>query len=159
MMRAIKLIRAAEITNDEQRKIPFDVAVLDTGRTPSPPQGDHAGLMATCVLVDFPEAVVLEDRDVLVLDDGRHAEDLLLPTRNCSRFAVAIRCMLPSLAWHIGNRHLAAAIEAERILILRDHVIRSMLDGLGAAVSEVVEPFNPLGGAYSRRQPWSFAQS
>ena len=39
---------------------------------------------------------------------------------------------LAELAWHIGNRHLAAAIEAERILILRDHVIRAMLEGLGA---------------------------
>ena len=58
-------------------------------------------------------------------------------------------CISPGLAWHIGNRHLAAEIEAERILILRDHVIRSMLEGLGAVVSDVVEPFNPLGGAYS----------
>jgi urease accessory protein len=56
---------------------------------------------------------------------------------------------LAGLAWHIGNRHLAAAIEAGRILILRDHVISAMLEGLGAVVRDVVEPFNPLGGAYS----------
>ena len=71
------------------------------------------------------------------------------PTRTCSRSAAAIAVHLAELAWHIGNRHLAAAIEAERILILRDHVIKAMLEGLGAAVSDVVEPFNPLGGAYS----------
>ena len=56
---------------------------------------------------------------------------------------------LAELAWHIGNRHLAAAIEAPRILILRDHVIKAMLEGLGADVREVREPFSPLGGAYS----------
>ncbi|TIR81351.1 MAG: urease accessory protein UreE, partial [Mesorhizobium sp.] len=56
---------------------------------------------------------------------------------------------LTELAWHIGNRHLAAAIEADRILILRDHVIKAMLEGLGAAVSEVLEPFSPVRGAYS----------
>ena len=85
---------------------------------------------------------------MLVLEDGRHAEivaadEELLDVRG--RDAVH----LAGLAWHIGNRHLAAAIEAERILILRDHVIKAMLEGLGAAVTEVVEPFNPLGGAYS----------
>ncbi len=105
------------------------------------------------VLVDLPEPLVLEDRDVLVLEDGRHAEIIaadeeLLEIRG--RDAVH----LASLAWHIGNRHLAAAIEAERILILRDHVIKSMLEGLGAMVSEVVEPFNPLRGAYSGDRPW-----
>lgn len=56
---------------------------------------------------------------------------------------------LTELAWHIGNRHLAAAIEAHRILILRDHVIKAMLEGLGATVSEVSQPFSPVRGAYS----------
>ena len=56
---------------------------------------------------------------------------------------------LAELAWHIGNRHLAAAIEADRILILRDHVIKAMLEGLGATVTDVVEPFTPVRGAYS----------
>ncbi|TIT61737.1 MAG: urease accessory protein UreE, partial [Mesorhizobium sp.] len=52
-------------------------------------------------------------------------------------------------AWHIGNRHLAAGIEAHRILILRDHVIKAMLEGLGATVRDVSEPFKPVRGAYS----------
>ncbi len=56
---------------------------------------------------------------------------------------------LAELAWHIGNRHLAAAIEADRILILRDHVIKAMLEGLGATVTDIVEPFTPVRGAYS----------
>ncbi|MDX8451108.1 urease accessory protein UreE, partial [Mesorhizobium sp. VK3C] len=56
---------------------------------------------------------------------------------------------LTELAWHIGNRHLAAAIEADRILILRDHVIKAMLEGLDATVSEVLLPFSPVRGAYS----------
>jgi urease accessory protein len=52
------------------------------------------------------------------------------------------------LAWHIGNRHLAAAIQAERILIRRDHVIAHMLEHQGATVREVEEAFDPEGGAY-----------
>ena len=147
MLKATKHIRAAAITADRQRQIPFDIAVLAQDerhlrrKVITLTHGDR-------VLVDFPEPITLEDRDVLVLEDGRHAEILaaeeeLLEIRG--RDAVH----LASLAWHIGNRHLAAAIEAERILILRDHVIKSMLEGLGAGVAEVTEPFNPLGGAYA----------
>lgn len=100
------------------------------------------------VLVDLPEPVALNDGDRLMLEDGRHieivaAEEPLYDIRAESAVHLA------ELAWHIGNRHLAAAVEAERILILRDHVIKAMLEGLGATVSDVSEPFKPLRGAYS----------
>jgi urease accessory protein len=52
------------------------------------------------------------------------------------------------LAWHIGNRHLAAQVFADRILIRRDHVIAHMLQHQGAHVCEVMAPFDPEGGAY-----------
>ena len=100
------------------------------------------------VLVDLPETVVLSHGDLLVLEDGRHAE-----IRAAAEELYDIRprdaLHLSELAWHIGNRHLAAAIEPGRILILRDHVIKAMLEGLGAAVADTVEPFSPLAGAYS----------
>jgi len=100
------------------------------------------------LLVDLPEPVQLRQHDRLVLDDGRHIEIMadeeeLLEAR--PRDAVH----LAELCWHIGNRHLAAQIEADRLLILRDHVIKAMLEGLGAAVKEVSEPFEPVRGAYS----------
>lgn len=100
------------------------------------------------VLVDLPEPVNLNDGDRLVLEDGRHVEIIAAPEE-----VYDIRARdgvhLTELAWHIGNRHLAAAIEAGRILILRDHVIKAMLEGLGATVREVSEPFKPVRGAYS----------
>jgi urease accessory protein len=55
---------------------------------------------------------------------------------------------LIELAWHLGNRHLPAEIRADRILILRDPVIKAMLEGLGAAIAEVDAPFQPMRGAY-----------
>ena len=39
-------------------------------------------------------------------------------------------------------------IDESRILIQRDHVIRAMLQGLGASVREVVARFQPVHGAY-----------
>lgn len=104
------------------------------------------------VLVDLAIAVSLNHGDRLVLDDGRHieviaGEERLIEARAARGEAIA------TLAWHIGNRHLPAQIEAERILIGFDHVIRDMLVGLGAEVREVVEPFHPVRGAYSHATP------
>ncbi|TIT85081.1 MAG: urease accessory protein UreE, partial [Mesorhizobium sp.] len=100
------------------------------------------------VLVDLPEPVALGNGDRLVLEDGRQLEIVAAPEEVYDiRARDAVH--LAELAWHIGNRHLAAAIEADRILILRDHVIKAMLEGLGATVSEVLMPFSPVRGAYS----------
>ncbi len=71
------------------------------------------------------------------------------PTRRSTRSCRATPCIWPNLAWHIGNRHLAAAIRPDRIFILRDHVIKKMLKRLGAAVNEVLALFDPVRGAYS----------
>jgi len=99
------------------------------------------------ILVDLPEAVMLAHGDALVLEDGRQAEVLAAEEE---LYAVTARdpLHLVELAWHLGNRHLPAQIEPARILIQRDRVIRDMLCGLGAGVSEVVERFQPVRGAY-----------
>ncbi|AFL53461.1 urease accessory protein [Sinorhizobium fredii] len=99
------------------------------------------------VMLDLKEPVMLADGDLLVLEGGGYievkaAEEVLYDIRPRDRLH------LIELAWHLGNRHLPAAIEEGRILIARDPVIRAMLEGLGATVSEVVEPFHPLRGAY-----------
>lgn len=99
------------------------------------------------VLVDLPEPVQLAGGDRLVLEDGREvevgaAEEELLEVTPRDPVHLAELC------WHIGNRHLAAEIGPRRILILRDHVIANMLEGLGAGVREVTAPFQPLRGAY-----------
>ncbi|MDQ2705633.1 MAG: urease accessory protein UreE [Pseudomonadota bacterium] len=100
------------------------------------------------VLVDLPEPMTLAQGDRLVLEDGRQIEIVAAP-EELHDIRARDAAHLAELSWHIGNRHLAAAIEAGRILILRDHVIKAMLEGLGATVTDVVEPFSPVRGAYS----------
>jgi urease accessory protein len=90
--------------------------------------------------------VLLADGDALVLEDGRTIRIVAAPE---DLYQVKPgKVPLRHLAWHIGNRHLAAQIDEDRILIRRDHVIRAMLEGLGATVTEVVEQFQPVHGAY-----------
>jgi len=99
------------------------------------------------VMLDLKEAVMLADGDLLVLDSGDYVriaavEETLYDIRPRDPLH------LIELAWHLGNRHLPAEIRQDRILILRDPVIKAMLEGLGATVAEVTEPFQPMRGAY-----------
>lgn len=104
------------------------------------PKGDE-------IFLDFPQALSLENGDRLQLEDGRTIE-----IRAADEAVFEIRgrdaAHLSKLAWHIGNRHLPAQIEKSRILIKRDHVIREMLVGLGATVTDTTDHFSPEHGAY-----------
>ncbi len=99
------------------------------------------------VMLDLKEPVMLADGDVLALDNGMH---ILIAASEEPLMEVVARGQLHliELAWHLGNRHLPAQVEENRILILRDHVIRDMLERLGASVRDVVERFQPVRGAY-----------
>jgi urease accessory protein len=94
-------------------------------------------------LVDLAETVGLDERDCLVLADGR-----LIEVIAADEDLMEVQGDLHRYAWHIGNRHAPCQIERDRLLIRRDHVLRAMLEGLGAVVKDVVEPFTPEGGAY-----------
>lgn len=91
---------------------------------------------------------LLRSGDALVLEDGAL---VLVEAANEALYEITASSSkaLSELAWHIGNRHLPAEIALKRILILRDHVIKTMLEGLGAQFTEILAPFNPLSGAYS----------
>ena len=140
-MRAIKLTRLGDTTGTatdaielaaHDRHIRRKLIITESGNE---------------VLVDLPLAVMIEDGDHLELEDGtylevRAAEEDLLEVKAASAAHHGL------LAWHIGNRHLAAQIEGDRILILRDHVLAVMLEQLGAKVKMVREQFQPEHGAY-----------
>jgi urease accessory protein len=102
-------------------------------------------------LLDLPARVLLRHGDALLLEDGRRIEVHALPEPLLEVCTTDARHML-RLAWHLGNRHLEAQIDQDRILIRRDQVIAEMLENLGARVREVVEVFNPEGGAYDQAQ-------
>lgn len=100
-------------------------------------------------LLDLAAATTLQEGDALVLEDGRFVE-----VKAKSEDLLEIRGRDPlhlmTLAWHLGNRHLAAQIEAERILIRHDRVIADMLERQGARLRQVREPFSPERGAYAQ---------
>ena len=98
-------------------------------------------------LLDLAKTPVLRAGDGIRLDDGRVVAVEAAPER-----LLEITCRdgrsLARIAWHLGNRHLAAEIAARVIHIRDDHVIADMVRGLGAEARIVSRPFNPEGGAY-----------
>jgi urease accessory protein len=99
------------------------------------------------VLVDFEKPVKLEHGDCLVLDNGKLVQ-IVAGEEELTQVKGRDPNHLSVLAWHIGNRHLEAQIEIDRILIRRDHVIAHMLEHLGAKITDVRETFSPEHGAY-----------
>ncbi|PZO66799.1 MAG: urease accessory protein UreE [Paracoccus denitrificans] len=98
------------------------------------------------VMVDLPKVTALADGDALETDAGlvqivAAAEPVLIITGD-----------LPRLAWHIGNRHTPCQIEPFHLVIRADHVLRTMLVGLGAQITDATRPFTPEGGAYGAAQ-------
>jgi urease accessory protein len=101
----------------------------------------------TVLLLDLPTATVLLPGDGLKLEDDSvvlvHAAPEALVEVTAPDATTLVR-----LAWHIGNRHLAAQLEESRIVIREDHVISNMLLGLGASVRPFQGTFSPESGAY-----------
>ncbi len=101
-------------------------------------------------LLDLKNPTVLNDGDALILSDNQ-----MIAVVAAAEPLIEVRCKnaeyLVRIAWHIGNRHLAADIKSDRILIREDHVIAKMLKGLGASVKNVILPFNPELGAYDHQ--------
>jgi urease accessory protein len=95
-------------------------------------------------LVDLPQTTSLDQGDCFELEDGTRIEVVAAQE---ALLEITAPNLLP-LVWHIGNRHCPAQIEAERVLIQPDHVIRDLMERLGASVREVTAPFAPEGGAY-----------
>ncbi len=110
------------------------------------------GDKGTEFLLDLPEAAVIGDGDGLELEDGR-VVIVRAAAEALTEVTAATPHQLLKLAWHIGNRHIPAEIQPNRILIRPDHVIAEMLEGLGASVRDVRGPFAPEGGAYAHQHP------
>jgi urease accessory protein len=100
------------------------------------------------ILLNLPKAVAMADGDGLQLEDGRWVRVQASKER-----LVEIRHSEPDqlvrLAWHLGNRHLPTDICGPLMRIRPDHVIETMLRGMGADLRTVVASFQPQGGAYA----------
>jgi urease accessory protein len=101
-------------------------------------------------LLDLAEATYLAHGAVLKLTDGS-----LIEVRAQKEKLVEIHAHsageLARIAWHIGNRHVAAEINDQAIYIQPDHVLEDMVKRHGGHVHHVMRPFEPEAGAYGHK--------
>lgn len=91
---------------------------------------------------------VLRGGDRLQGKDGRIVE-VVAAQENLMEARLPDAHALARAAFHLGNRHVPVEIGAGWLHFEADHVLRDMLIGLGAEVSEIRAPFEPEAGAYA----------
>jgi urease accessory protein len=90
---------------------------------------------------------MLRDGDFLRTEEGLLVRVVAAPEK-----VYLVRCESPlhlmRAAYHLGNRHVPLEIGDGWLKLKRDTVLRDMLLGLGAIVSDAELPFDPEAGAY-----------
>jgi urease accessory protein len=102
--------------------------------------GEEVGLM-------LERGTILRGGDCLLAEDGRIvsvvASDEKVMQVHCQTAAE-----LALVAYHLGNRHVPVQIGEGWLRLLVDHVLKQMVERLGATVTELDAPFEPASGAY-----------
>jgi len=89
----------------------------------------------------------LKDGDCLISEEGLAVQVRAAPER-VSTVESRDPHQLARACYHLGNRHVALQIEAERLRYLQDHVLDDMVRALGLTVTVADAPFEPEPGAY-----------
>lgn len=95
----------------------------------------------------MPRGSVLRDGDLLTGPEGAVVR-VRAALEATYRIGAPDPQALVRCAFHLGNRHGQVEIGADHLRIRADPVMRDMLTGLGAAVTEEQAPFHPEPGAY-----------
>ncbi len=124
----------------EELLLPFELRQKSRLRT-TLASGEELGLF-------LERGDVLRDGDFLLAEDGRAVRVVAKPER-----VLDIVCAGPEAlartAYHLGNRHVPVEVGADWLRIADDHVLRQMVEGLGATVVACEAPFEPEAGAYA----------
>ncbi|RXZ33855.1 urease accessory protein UreE [Oxalobacteraceae bacterium CAVE-383] len=91
---------------------------------------------------------VLRDGDLMAGGDGRVIR-IVAAAEAVYRVECATPHALLRCAFHLGNRHTQAQLSDGFLRIRQDPVLKEMLQGLGATVTEESAAFEPEAGAYA----------
>jgi urease accessory protein len=119
------------LSYDERRRSRL-LATLDDGRE---------------VALMLPRGTILRHGDQLRGDGGLTVE-VRAAAESLSIAATGDPHLLTRAAYHLGNRHVPLEIGGGWVAYAHDHVLDTMVRGLGLEVSPRVAPFEPEAGAF-----------
>jgi urease accessory protein len=125
----------------------IDTVVLDYAKR-SAQKATIIGVKGSVIDIDLHQPARLRTDDLLVLEDGTLVEVVAAPEPLVEARAADV-AGLARLAWHLGDRHIAAQLLPNRIRARRDAAVEALLASLGAKVTLIDAPFEPEGGAYA----------
>lgn len=102
--------------------------------------GEEVGVM-------LPRGEILRGGDLVTTSDGRIIEVVAQPEK-VLHVEAATSAALAKIAYHLGNRHVPVEVGDGYLRLGDDHVLKRMLEGLGARVTHTTAPFEPEAGAY-----------
>ena len=129
--REIQAIESVELTFDQREKSRLRVTMAN---------GEEIGIQLRI-------GTMLSHGDKLALADGRIVE-VIAANESLHEVRAKSPAQLARIAYHVGNRHVPLQVEGEYLLMLPDHVLRAMAEGLSGTVTEVERGFQPESGAY-----------
>ena len=129
--REIQAVESVELTFDQRERSRLRVALAS---------GEEIG-------IQLKVGTMLSHGDKLALDDGRIVE-VIAADESLHEVRAANVTQLARIAYHVGNRHVPLQVQDDHLLMLPDHVLRAMVEGLGGRVTEVRRGFQPESGAY-----------
>ena len=100
------------------------------------------------LLLQLPRGGPLRPGEWLCSADGQVQVQVQAAAEPVMQVCSAEPLALLQAAYHLGNRHVAMELHADRLLLLQDSVLADLLRQRGLQVDLLELPFQPKAGAY-----------
>ena len=100
------------------------------------------------LLLQLPRGAALRPGERLLSDDGAVQVKVQAAPEPVMQVRSADPLALLQAAYHLGNRHVAMELHADRLVLLQDSVLADLLQQRGLRVQLRDLPFQPEAGAY-----------
>ncbi|MEB3266169.1 MAG: urease accessory protein UreE [Cyanobacteriota bacterium] len=112
-------------------------------------RGLRQSLCGRALLLQLPREQPLQPGEWLLAD---HPAAPSVQVEAAPEAVMVVRAERPlallQAAYHLGNRHVALQVEADRLILLADPVLADLLLHRGLQLEQALAPFLPEGGAY-----------
>ena len=111
-------------------------------------RGHRRSACGVDLLLQLPRGVALRPGERLASADGQIQVQVAAAAEPVMQVRSADPLALLQAAYHLGYRHVAMELHADRLVLLQDSVLADLLRQRGLAVELAELPFQPEAGAY-----------
>lgn len=132
----------------DQRPLPLLQLPLDADQRTSL-RGHRRSACGRDLVLQLPRGAALQPGERLLSADGALQVLVVAAPEPVMEVRSADPLALLQAAYHLGNRHVAMELHADRLVLLHDSVLADLLQRRGLQVDCGLAPFAPEAGAYA----------